>query len=158
MAPHDTFIAISLLRALTERKSEEALILGESLCQEHPQHHHCWFEYAGALREFGKFDEAVAAAEDSIRTGGPNFYRGRLASVLSKAGRLDEAKSIYQEMLEIQPQEGMFWLWYAKFLIEENSQQQDQARHALDQAEQHSTPRTVPRAELERLRKLLETD
>jgi tetratricopeptide (TPR) repeat protein len=156
-APRDTFIAISLLRALTGFKSEEALALGDSLCRTHPQRHACWFEYSAALREFGKFNDAVAAAENAIRTGGPNFYRGRLASVLTKAGRLDEAESVYEEMLEIQPREGAFWLWYARFLIEDRSQRQDQARHAVDQAEKLSTPRSVSRAELEQLRKLLDT-
>jgi ankyrin repeat protein/tetratricopeptide (TPR) repeat protein len=156
LAPRDTFIGMSLLRALTACKSEEALALGEAICQEHPQSHQCWFEYAGAQREFGKFNEAVEAAENSIRSGGPNFYRGRLASVLAKAGRLNEAEFVYEKMIEVQPHEGTFWLWYARFLIHDCSEQQDKARRALDHAEQYSTPRTVPRAVIEELRKQLD--
>ena len=101
-------------------------------------------------------DKAIKAAKNAIRFGGPNFYRGRLASVLATAGRTDEAEGVYKELLEVQPREGTFWLWYARFLIEDRSQRQSDARRALDNAEQYSTPRTGPRAEIEGLRKRLD--
>ena len=154
-APRDPFIGMSLLRALTEHKSDEALTFGDALCRQQPQNHACWFEYAGTLWEFGMDPKAIQAAKNAIRFGGPNFYRGRLAGVLAKAGRMDEAEAVYKELLEVQPREGTFWLWYARFLIEDRSQRQSDARRALDH-EQYRTSLTVPRAAIEELRKRLD--
>jgi predicted Zn-dependent protease len=78
--------------------------------------------------------------------------------VLAKAGRLDEAESVYKRMLESQPHEATFWLWYARFLIQDRPQQQKKAQRAIDKAEEYSTPRTIPRTAIEELRAKIDVE
>ena len=48
--------------------------------------------------------------------------------------------------------------WYARFLIQERSQRQEEARRALDNAEKYNTPRRIPRAMIEELRAKLDVE
>lgn len=81
-------------------------------------------------------------------------YQPRLANTLAKAGRLEEAQKTYDAMLGDHPDRGKYWFWYAEFLLENFEDRVEEARQALEKAQNASDRRwRVPDKDLRELRK-----
>jgi len=75
-----------------------------------------------------KWDDAIANAAKAVELlpeKGP--FRGQLARMLEKAGRLDEAEKHFRELLKIEPNNPVVHLWLARFLGKHRPQAKDEA-------------------------------
>ena len=139
---------------LAELRPIEAEILGERLVAETSDNATYWFHYAGALRKLGKQEEALRAAQMAVRFASKEqeWFRGRLADILARCGRLDEAEACHRELLKQRPDSPTYWLWYAQFLAERRPERRTEARGALQKCESLNNPPIVPLKILDELR------
>ena len=152
--PDNSFVLAMRLRILADLRPEAAVELGERLTREASENAAYWFHYAGALRTLGRNEEAVRAAQASVRFAAKEqcWYRGRLADTLARCGRLAEAEACYRELLEQRPESAVFWLWYAQFLVERMPDRDEDLRKALEQCESRNRPPVIPPSVLDDLR------
>jgi tetratricopeptide (TPR) repeat protein len=152
--PENSFVQATRLKLLAELRPDEAEILGQRLVAEAPDNATYWFHYAGALRKLGKHEAALEAAQTAVRVASKElvWYRGRLADILARCGRLDEAEACHRALLEQRPDSPTFWLWYAQFLVEKRPERRSDARAALQKCESLNHPPIVPRKVLDELR------
>jgi len=150
----NSFVLATRLKILADLRPEEAEELGRRLTVEAPDNAPYWFHYAGVLRKLGRNDEAVRAAQASVRLAPKEqfWYRGRLADTLARCGRLVEAEACYRELLEQRPESAVFWLWYAQFLLERAPERDADLRNALEKCESLNHPPVVPQALLDDVR------
>ena len=152
--PENSFVRATRLKLLAELRPNEAEILGQRLVAEATDNAAYWFHYAGALRTLGKHEEALGAAQTAVRLASKEqvWYRGRLADILARCGRLEEADACHRELLVQRPDSPTFWLWYAQFLVEKRPERRTDAREALQKCESLNHPPIVPRKVLDELR------
>jgi tetratricopeptide (TPR) repeat protein len=152
--PGNSFVLALRLNLLGDLRLEEALELGARLTREVPDNAAYWFHHAGALRSAGRNEAALDAAQAAVRlaTKEQCWYRGRLADLLAKCGRLAEAEACYRELLEQRPESAVFWLWYAQFLGERMPSRVEDLRKAIEQCESRNRPPVIPQAVLDGLR------
>jgi tetratricopeptide (TPR) repeat protein/S1-C subfamily serine protease len=152
--PGNSFVLALRLKALENLRPAEAVELGTRLTREAPDNAAYWFHFAGALRSVGRNQAALEAAQAAVRFASKeqSWYRGRLADILARCGRLDEAEACHRELLEQSPASAVFWLWYAQFLAERMPERRDDLRKALDQCESRNRPPVIPQAVLDKLR------
>jgi pentatricopeptide repeat protein len=124
---------------LQEKKSpEKAEVLARQLLEASPENGDYWWALAGILRTLGKHEQAVQAASKAVLIYPDRSYQSRLADCLAKAGRLQQARQTYNEMLTDHPERPKYWFWYARFLNEYYPQKLEEARQALEKAESAS--------------------
>lgn len=157
--PICSFVQALRLKILADLRPTEAEALGRELVHEAPENAAYWFHYAGALRKLAQNDEALRAARTAVRLASKEqfWYHGRLADLLSKSGRLEEAEASYRALLENRPESPVFWSWYAQFLAEQQPQRTSDLRRALEQCESLNHPPVVPEKLLDSLRAKLKT-
>ncbi len=119
-----------------------------------------WSHLAGILRTQEKHGEAAQAAGKAVDLDPNGPYRPRLADCLAKAGDLEAAQQVYDEMLEHHPERLRYWYWYAEFLADYHPDRIDEARAALEKA--RGTPDadrswSVPTDDLDELQVRLDT-
>ncbi len=135
----------------------EAETFGRQLLQADPNDARCWWCLAGVLRTRTKYPEAVDAAKRAVKLDPNASYRPRLASCLAKAGQLEDAQKIYDEMLRLHPDRGRYWCWYAGFLLDYFPERQDEVRLALERAQAAADKRWAASSdEIRQLRERLE--
>ncbi|CAN5492014.1 hypothetical protein BH23VER1_BH23VER1_21300 [soil metagenome] len=158
MDTHDPFIQGTRLKILADLRPEEAGELGRRLVEEAPENAVYRFHYAGALRELGRIDEALDAAQAAVRLATEEnfYYRGRLADLLARCNRLDEAEVRYRELLDHQPDSPMFWCWYAQFLQERGPERLDDLRSAIEHCDKLNKPPVLPEDALDALRQKID--
>ena len=112
------FALAHLVSVLTEIDPQYAAERGRRFVEQMPENAPLWFAYAGALRRLERFDDAVEAARSAVRYSRDDQYwfRGRLADVLAKSGRIDEAETCYKELLDRNPESPVYQQWYDEFL------------------------------------------
>ncbi len=152
--PSCSFVQALRLQILTDLKPTEAEALGRQLVHEAPENAAYWFNYAGALRKLGQNDQALDAAQTAVRLASKEqfWYRGRLADLLSKQGRLEEAEAAHRALLAHRPESPVFWLWYAEFLAGQQPQRTADLRRALERCEVLNHPPIVSGKLLDSLR------
>ena len=158
--PENSFVRATRLKLLAELRPNEAEILGQRLVAEASDNAAYWFHFAGALRKLGKHEEALRAAQNAVRLASKEqfWYRGRLADILARCGRLEEAETCHRELLEQRPDSATFWLWYAQFLVEKRPERSRDARSALQKCESLNQPPIVPPKVLDALRAQCESN
>ena len=88
---------------------------------------------AGILRTLKKYDEAVEAAQKAVDLCQRfQSYHPRLANCLAKAGELEKAEQIYDDLHKESPDKYSYWFWYAEFLVEHFDDRIDEAKEALE--------------------------
>jgi tetratricopeptide (TPR) repeat protein len=149
-----SFVQAARLKILADLKPQEAATSGRQLVSEFPDNAAYWFHYAGALRKLGRSDDAMRAAQTAVRLASKEqfWYRGRLADLLSKCGRLEEAEGCYRALIEHRPESPVFWSWYAQFLAEQQPKRTSDLRRALERCESLNHPPVVPQKLLDDLR------
>lgn len=152
--PGNSFVLALRLKTLQNLRPEEAVELGTRLTREAPDNATYWFHFAGALRSVGRNQAALDAAQAAVRFASKeqSWYRGRLADLLARCGRLGEAEACHRELLEQSPASAVFWLWYAQFLAEWMPDRREDLRKALDQCESRNRPPVISQAVLDKLR------
>ncbi len=152
--PGNSFVLALRLKTLENLRPEEAVELGTRLTREAPDNAAYWFHFAGALRSVGHNQAALEAAQAAVRFASKeqSWYRGRLADLLARCGRLAEAEACHRELLEQSPTSAVCWLWYAQFLAERMPERREDLRKALDQCESRNRPPVIPQAVLDNLR------
>jgi len=128
--------ARSRLRPSEQPQTGRSVELGTRLAREAPDRAAYWFHFAGALRSVGRNQAALEAAKRlcALPAKEQSWYRGRLAELLARCGRLAEAEACHRELLEQSPASAVLWLWYAQFLAECMPERREDLRKALDHA------------------------
>jgi tetratricopeptide (TPR) repeat protein len=158
LEPENTFAQAARLKVLSEVNPAEAQALGQQLTSELPDNAVYWFHYAGALRALGRQEDALRAAETAVQFASNEqvWFNGRLADLLTKAGRIEDAEKCYRLLLEHRPNSPVFWSWYAQFLADRQPERASDLRRALDQCESLNQPAIVPQKVLDQLRAKLQ--
>ncbi len=156
--PANAFVQATRLRILSDLRPAEAVEVGRAMLGRAPHLANGWFHYAGALRKLGRDSDALEAAQTAVRLASPEqfWYRGRLANLLAKAGRFEEAEACYRALLDQRPDSAAFWSWYAQFLAELRPPRPADLRHAIEQCELHNRPPVLPPKALSDLRAALD--
>ncbi|MBN1360750.1 MAG: tetratricopeptide repeat protein [Sedimentisphaerales bacterium] len=118
-----------------------------------------WSHLAAILRAQEQFAEAVEAAAKAVELDPNGPYRPRLANCLAKAGDLNAAQRVYDEMLDRHPERPRYWYWYAQYLADYCPDRIDEALSALDESDSRpdADPAwSVPAADLAKLRTRLD--
>jgi pentatricopeptide repeat protein len=123
------------LRLLEKRSPQAAEALARRLLEADPNDARHWWSLASILRALERYPQAVEAAEKAVSLDPDASFQPRLANCLAKAGRLDEAQDVYDEMLRLHPDRPSYWYWYAEFLCEHHPTRITEARRALENAE-----------------------
>ena len=155
LEPDQPFAQVSLLGVLVKLDPARAVALGRRLVGKSPEKADYWTRFASALSEAGKHEEAVEAARTAAKLRPKGLYDAWLARALAKAGRLDEAESIYVKRRDANPRSSARWYAYARFLIERRPVRAAEARKALEKTESLNRPPIVPPEDLEKLREKL---
>lgn len=118
--PDMPFAVVNLLAVLTELDPLNAVKRGQVCVEQMPDVAAAWFAYAGALRKLERFEDAVEAARSAVHLAreDEHWFYGRLADILAKSGRIDEAEACYKVMLEQKPDVPHYQKWYAEFLTQ----------------------------------------
>ena len=99
-----------------------------------------WWFLADILRTQTKYAEAVVAARKAVDLKPNVSFQPRLANCLAKAGELQAAQQVYDEMLQRYPERGRYWFWYSQFLMDHHPDRVDEARQALETARTAADP------------------
>ena len=141
------------LRLLEKTSPEQAEAFARQLLEASPDSGLYWWHLAGILRTRQKHEDAAQAAQKAVDLRPDASYQPRLANTLAKAGRLEEAQRTYDAMLGDHPERGRYWFWYAEFLVENFEDRVEEARQAMEKAQNASDRRwRVPDKDLRELR------
>ncbi|MBN2182884.1 MAG: tetratricopeptide repeat protein [Sedimentisphaerales bacterium] len=121
--------------ALLEESPEKAEALARKLIKKSPQDGYNYWALASALRKQEKYHEAVTAAEKAVKLYPDGSFHPRLANCLAKAGELEKAERTYNRMLDLYPNRPRYWYWYAEFLVDYLPDRIEEARKALEKAQ-----------------------
>jgi len=114
-------VCIGMVNILGEQGRIErcAQLLDERL-QGNPRNAYLWQQKAGCLAQSQGLDMKVAQCFEKTVALRPEIgpLRGNLAHLLKQLGELDRAEFHYRELLDIEPNNPVVYLWLAKFLAE----------------------------------------
>jgi tetratricopeptide (TPR) repeat protein len=123
------------LQLLEKKSPDKAEALARQLLEQSPENADHWWCLAGILRAQDKHEEAVEAARRAVDLDPNGPYHPRLAACLAKSGQLDEAEQTYKQVLRDHPERAKYWYWYAGFLCDYFPDRLEEARQALEKAE-----------------------
>lgn len=121
------------LRLLEKSAPQEGEALARRLLEAGGDAEYWWY-LAAILRTQERYPEAADAAGRAVKLDPNGPYRPRLANCLAKAGDLDTAQQVYDEMLDRHPERPRYWYWYAQFLMDYHPDRIDRVRAALAKA------------------------
>jgi len=122
------------LQVLEKTAPQEAETFARQLLADSHDDGEYWWYLATILRTQSKYAEAAQAARKAVELSPEQRYRPRLANCLARAGDLDGAQKVYDEMFELHPERGLYWYWYTQFLLDYYTDRAEEARTALDKA------------------------
>jgi pentatricopeptide repeat protein len=129
------------LQLLEKTSPEQAEAFARQLLEASPDSGRYWWHLAGILRTREKHEDAAQAAQKAVDLRPDASYQPRLANTLARTGRLEEAQKTYDEMLRNYPERGRYWFWYAEFLLENFKDRVEEARQAMEKAQNASDRR-----------------
>lgn len=126
LKPSAALLMVNILSGRREfqRASE---LLTEAL-KLNPRNAYLRISLSGCQGLSGKSDDAIANAARAVELlpeRGP--FRGQLARMLEKAGRLDEAEKHFRELLNIEPKNPVVHFWLAEFLAKHRPEAREEA-------------------------------
>lgn len=119
-------------RLLEKLSPQQAEAFAREKLDAAPDNARTWWQLAAILRTQEKYDEAAEAARRAVDLDPNSSYQPRLANCLARAGDLDAAQRVYDEMLERYPERPRYWYWYAQFLADYHPDRLDEAIAALE--------------------------
>jgi len=99
---------------------ERCIQLLDERLQGNPRNAYLWQQKAGCLAQSQGLDMKVAECFEKAVALRPEIgpLRGNLAHLLKQIGELDRAEFHYRELLGIEPNNPVVYVWLAKFLVE----------------------------------------
>ncbi len=112
------YVGLLMFNILFERHEYERCseLLKEAL-KVNPDNAYLWINLGGCQLHLGETDDAIASATKAVELlpeRGP--FRGQLAHMLEKQGRLNDAERHFRELLQIEPDNPVVHMWLARFL------------------------------------------
>lgn len=146
-------VALLMFNILVERDQFQPAgeLLNEAL-KLNPENAYLWINLGSCQYNLDKIDEAIASytkAVELLPERGP--FRGQLAHILEKAGRLDEAEKHFRELLNIEPNNPVVHLWLARFLTKHRPEAKDEALKEAQTALNLPRKRGLPKQEIEKI-------
>ena len=120
---------------------------------------HLWLGLGVCRLQSGNLDGAIAGfskAVELLPDRGP--YRGQLARMLEKAGRLDEAEKHFRELLNIEPKNPVVHFWLAEFLAKHRPDAKEEALKEAQTALELPSRRSMPEERIRQVIKKLQSD
>lgn len=117
-----------------------------------PRNAYLWIGLSGYQHKLDQLDEAIESnikAVDLLPERGP--FRGRLAHIMEKAGRLDEAEKHFRELLKIEPNNPVVYVWLAQFLGKHRPEAVDEAVKVAQTALELPPKRGLPKQKIEQI-------
>lgn len=117
-----------------------------------PRNGNLWVSLGVCRLQSGNLDGAIAGfakAVELLPERGP--FRGQLARMLEKAGRLDEAEKHFRELLKIEPRNPVVHFWLAEFLAKHHPQAKDEALKEAQTALELPQRKGLPREKIKQL-------
>lgn len=114
-------VCIGMVNILGEQGDFERCVeLLDERLQANPRNAILWQQKAGCLAQSRGLDIEVAACFEKVVALRPEVgpLRGNLARLLKQIGELDRAEFHYRELLHIEPNNPVVYLWLAKFLAQ----------------------------------------
>ena len=146
---------LARLKDLEAESPAEAEVLCRELLEEFGDNGHYHFALAGILRTLDKIGEALAAAKRAVELCPDHSHKPRLANILAKVGKLEDAEKRYVEIIQQHPDRDKYKYWYAEFLCERFSDRTEQARDILDSLEPGEGSWHISTEEAEELAKMI---
>ena len=153
---HDVFkpsAALLMFNILAERGQFQRAgeLLTEAL-KLNPRNAYLWMSLGSGQYASDQHDDAIAniaKAVELLPERGP--FRGQLARMLEKAGRLDEAEKHFRELLNIEPDNPVVHLWLAQFLAKHRPEAKDEALKEAQIALELPPRKGLPKEKIEQL-------
>jgi len=153
--PNNNLAAINRLILLTQIEPEKAEKYAGHLIDKDPNNPDYWFYYATALSKFGKYEQALKAAQNAVELNPKGNYYGGLADIMVELGQLDKAERYYKKMLKNCGCQ-QCWFNYANFLYKHRPKKLNKAEKALNKAEAKAHMLRVSKADMAGLRRLIQ--
>ena len=152
--------ALIMVNILAERGEFQraAEILSEAL-EVNPRNANLWMGLGGCQLRSGKLDDAIASFQKTVELlpeRGP--FRGQLARMLEKAGRLDEAEKHFRELLNIEPDNPVVHFWLAEFLAKHRPDARDEALKEAQAALDLPATRGLPKERIRQVVRQLQSE
>ncbi len=122
------------LQLLEKTAPQDGETLARRLIEADPNDAEYWWHLAAILRTQEKHTEAAQAAGKAVHLDPNAPYRPRLANCLARAGHLEAAQRVYDDMLNRHPERPRYWYWYAEFLADHHPERADEALAALEKS------------------------
>lgn len=146
-------VALLMFNILVERDQFKR---GNKLLNEgikvNPRNAYLWVNLGSCNYNLDKLDKAIknyTKAVELLPERGP--FRGQLAHLLEKVGRLDEAEKHFRELLNVEPNNPVVHLWLAKFLGKYRPQAIDEALKEAQMAIELPPRKDLPREKIEQI-------
>lgn len=115
---YKSFSAMLMNNILTERGEFQKCgeVMKETIKVD-PNNAYLWMSLGGCQFNTGNRNEAITSMAKAVALmpeKGP--YRGQLARIMEKLGRLDEAETHFRKLIEIEPDNPVVHFWLAQFL------------------------------------------
>lgn len=112
------YVALLTFNILSERGEHKRCseLLNEAL-EVSPNNAYLWVDLGGCQFYLGQANDAIISSSKAVELlpeRGP--FRGQLAQLLEKQGRLDDAERHFRKLLEIEPDNPVVHMWLAQFL------------------------------------------
>ncbi len=132
ISSHPLFQVLEL-ENLAAADPDMAIEKGETILQAFGEPESHWFELSGVLRDNGHYEQGLIAIEKAMEGGKDftNYYRPRLANILAHVGHHSDAEEVYDLILEEDPDNPLYWFWFAEFLADHPEGRKQEAREAL---------------------------
>jgi len=150
LKPSAALIMVNILSGRGEFQRAGELLI-EAL-EFNPRNAYLWMGLGGCQLRSGKLDDAIANFAKTVELlpeRGP--FRGQLARMLEKAGRLDEAEKHFRELLNIEPNNPVVHFWLAEFLAKHRPHAKDEALEEAQTALELPSKKGPPKKKIRQL-------
>ncbi len=112
------YVALLTFNILSQRgEYQRCSTLLEEALKVSPNNAYLWVDLGGCQFHLGEVNDAIISLSKAVELlpeTGP--FRGQLAQLLEKQGRLDDAERHFRKLLEIEPDNPVVHFWLAQFL------------------------------------------
>lgn len=144
-------VALVMGNILYERGEFERLIAVVSEALEvNPRNAHLWVNQAATQAALKDYAGAASSYERAVKLmpeRGP--FRGSLAHMLEKCGKLDEAEKHFRQLLIMEPDNSVVYFWLARFLVKHHPEAKEEAIQLAEKALGLPEKRSLPGVKVE---------
>jgi len=154
------YVALLMFNVLSERGEfgRCAEFLNEAL-KVSPNNAYLWVNLGGCQFHLGEANDAIISLSKAVKLlpeTGP--FRGQLAQLLEKQGRLDDAERHFRKLLQIEPDNPVVHFWLAQFLAKHQPTAKKEALKEAQVALELPTRGGLPRQVIEKFISSLQSE